>query len=837
MPRPSRACLTLRAAAITGLVAIWAVTPAAAQGRTSSPANDAKSIPGGQLQILGENPPAAGLCPLKGTDVTADIAGFLARVTVRQTFHNPADRKIEAVYVFPLPQDAAVDDMVMTVGDRRIVGQIKQREEARAIYEAAKAAGHVASLLDQERPNIFTQSVANIEPGAAVVIEIRYVETLRFDEGVFEWVFPMVVGPRYIPGGGSAPAPMTTGQDTPEVPDGSKITPPVTPKGTRAGHDIRLTVNLDAGMPIADLKSELHEIAVQRDGDARASVTLKNADEIPNRDFVLRYRLGAESIADAFLVHEDTRGKFFTLILQPPQRVAPAQLVARELIFVLDTSGSMGGLPIERAKEVMAKLIDTMQPADTFNLITFSGHTRILWPAPRPNTPQNRAELQQLLASQHGSGGTEMMKAINAALAPTASAAGAQRPSIRIVCFFTDGYVGNDMAIIDAVKKHAGTSRVFSFGVGNSVNRFLLDNMAHAGRGEVEYVSLESEADAAVNRFHVRVLAPVLTDVQIDWGTLPVADVYPAVIPDLFSAKPVLVHGRLTGTANGTIVLRGNTGAGPYEDTIAVNWPQSVPDHAALPSLWARAKVGELMMQDYAGLQNGTMKDELKRAITGLGLEFRLVTQFTSFVAVEQVTVTVGGEPTRVDVPVEIPSGVSYEGVFCDEFTAGVPIMRARLARASPGMAGGRGAPPAPCATPPPQTGVLTVTEGMGAERAAGKAFAFDQSAATQPTLTPEQAAEAKLAEPLRGLAAKVVKEGRAGDLTVGKLKVQKYRVDVIVMLRDASEQTLAALAQLGFERTGESKAVTLLIGTIDVRKLEELAKLKAVLRVRPVVE
>ncbi len=806
-------------------------------------AQSKEPLPGGELQIIDDKGTVVGACPLKHTDVSADIVGFVGRVTVKQTFHNPTDKKIEAVYIFPLPQDAAVDDMVMLVGDRRIVGQIKEREEAREIYEAAKAAGHIASLLDQERPNIFTQSVANIEPGVEVAIEISYVETLRYADGVYEWVFPMVVGPRYIPGGGSAPAPMTPGRDTPEVPDGSRITPPVTPKGTRAGHDISLTVTLDAGMPILDLKSELHEIdvaALERRADSPIRVTLKNQGEIPNKDFILHYRLATDEIGDALLVHEDQRGRFFTLILQPPRRVVPAQVVPRELIFVLDTSGSMHGFPIDKAKEVMGRLIDTMLPADTFNVITFSGDTRVLWEQPRPATKENVGLAQQFLAAHQGGGGTEMMKAIHAALVKTQSRQSA--PAIRIVCFMTDGYVGNDMAIIDAVKKNAGTTRVFSFGIGNSVNRFLLDGMAQAGRGEVEYVPLNGDAEAAMKRFHERVLAPVLTDVTIDWGNLPATEVYPALIPDLFSAKPIMIHGRLSAAATGTVTLRGNTGAGAYEDKIEVPWPAQPPNHPAVASLWARAKVADLMMRDYAALQGGQFPEPLKQQITALGLEYRLMTQFTSFVAVEELTVTVGGQPTKIAVPVEMPDGVSYEGVFGEQAGvqsqsmayAGVPAQARRAGGFNVTQgAGGQGG------------GMFG--QGMGGRghvapeaKLGERQVALDRARVVElpeaeSARSPEELARAKLADPLRDLAAKVAEEGQDGDLTVGKLKVTNYRVDVMILLRDTSEQTVAALKALGFDQTGESKAINLLIGTIDVRKLEALAKLDAVIRVKPV--
>ncbi len=813
-----RVVRTRRGIGILGLLVV--ITPALL---VSPFATAQQHISPGELQILGVDQGQVAACPLKHTAVESDIVGFVARTTVRQVFHNPLEKKIEAVYIFPLPPDAAVDDMVMLVGDRRIVGQIKERSEAREIYEAAKAAGHVASLLDQERPNIFTQSVANIEPGVQVEIEISYVETLKYEDGVFEWVFPMVVGPRYIPGGGTAPAPMTTGTPTPQVPDGDKITPPVTPEGTRAGHDISLTVLIDAGMELHDLESVLHEVDVVTDGPARAAVTLQDQATIPNRDFVLRYRLATDEIGDAYLAHHDARGDFFTLILQPPRRVVPEQLVNRELIFVLDVSGSMRGFPIDKAKEVMSKLIDTMHAGDTFNLITFAGRTSILWDAPRPNTPENRAAVQELLMSQRGGGGTEMMKAINAALVQTRDAGDGN--AIRIVCFMTDGYVGNDLAIIDAIKKNADTTRVFSFGIGNSVNRYLLGGMAHAGRGEVEYVTLESQAAGAVERFHERVLAPVLTDIEIDWGTLPVADVYPKLIPDLFSAKPIMVHGRLTGPAAGTITLRGNTGAGVYEETIEVSLPGEPPDHDALASLWARAKVKDLMNRDLAALQQGAFPEDLKSEITNLGIEFRLMTQFTSFVAVEEMTVTVGGEPTKINVPVEMPDGVSYEGVFGERvvYNLSWKVGRARgapMAGASIFGGSGRMAPPSPKSVRP---------------RAEAKGMTDSLIVGAEEVGDLKRMPGDKLGEPLRGLADKVEKEGEDGNLTVGELKIVEYKVDVMIFLSDVSDETLKALKELGFVQSGESKAIKLLIGTIDVRKLEDLAKLDAVIRVKPV--
>ena len=514
-------------------------------------------------------------------------------------------------------------------------------------------------------------------------------------------------------------------------------------------------------------------------------------------------------------------------MLQPPKRVVPDQLVSRELVFVLDTSGSMGGFPIEKAKEVMSGLIDTMRSGDTFNLITFAGSTRVLWKEPRANTSANREEAQDFLASRKGGGGTEMMKAINAALVQTRGDDTADETgAIRIVCFMTDGYVGNDMAIIDAVKKNVDTTRVFSFGVGNSVNRFLLDGMAHAGRGEVEYVTLAGQADAAVERFHERVLAPVLTDIEIDWGTLPVADVYPRGIPDLFSAKPIMVHGRLTGSAAGTITLRGNTGSGAYEERVEISLPGEPPDHDALASLWARAKVSDLMNRDLAAMQSGQFPTELKQQIIDLGLEFRLLTQFTSFVAVEEMTVTVGGEPTKVNVPVEMPDGVSYEGVFGSAVMGkklwAHTAVSARTRRAGGAAMDGRVGQPA----------AAPVMRGIAGRAAPAAEMALDEAGADR-----EIKPEAKLAELFHGLAEKVEQEGTDGNLTLGELKVIDYKVTVMIFLRDLSDETLEALKELGVVKSGESKAIRLLIGTIDVRKLDELAELEAVVLVKPIGE
>lgn len=717
-------------------------------------------------------------CPLKHTAVNAETSGMLARVNVVQEFQNPFSEKIEAVYVFPLPHDAAVDQMTMLVGGRVIHSEIKRREEARALYEAARDAGKVAGLLDQERPNIFTQSVANILPGDSIKITISYVQVLRYEEGSYEFAFPMVVGPRYIPS---------------NLPDAGRITPPVVPEGTRAGHDISVEVTLDAGLTIGDLDSKTHPIDVQRLTPSRAQVRLRDQDVIPNKDFILRYETAGQTIQDAVLAHRSQKGGFFTLILQPPERAGAADASPKELIFVLDTSGSMMGFPIEKAKEAMKLALDGLYSQDTFNLITFSGDTAVLFPEPVPATPANLAIAQLFLASRSGRGGTEMMKAIRAALEPVA-----QSGRVRVVCFMTDGYVGNDMEILAEVQRHP-EARVFAFGIGQSVNRFLLDGMAAYGRGEVEYVGLKDDGSAAARRFDQRVRDPLLTDITIDWGALPVADVYPKRIPDLFGAKPVIVTGRYAGPARGVARLRGNAGGRETIREIALDLPAVEAGHDVLASLWARNRIADLMSQDLAGAQRGAMREGLRQQITQLGLDYRLMTQFTSFVAVEEVTVTRGGRPQRVEVPLNMPEGVSYEGVFGPGSGGGTGSGSVRVGgRVVGGQAGGviggvfgsahKAVPPPP--PPPPQVAM---------------------SVAVADQLPP---AEGKLDPALAALL-------QAPDKTT--------KVEVQVLLRDTSAATLEQLKKLGFEVLRPAGRDLQVTGRIAIGQLEALARLEAV--------
>jgi Ca-activated chloride channel homolog len=600
-----------------------------------------------------------GACPLKHTSVKARISGPLARVTVTQEFENPFQQVIEADYTFPLPSDAAIDDMTMHVGGRTIRGVVKSRDDARRTFEQARNSGRTASLLDQERPNIFRQSVTNIPPGAKVSVEIAYVETVPFEEGQYSFAFPMVVAPRYMPG---APIGREGGgwaSDTTAVPDASRISPPVVYPGRRAGHDISLELSMDAGFALRALASPTHEISIERPAGSKAVVRLCDRDSIPNKDFILKYAVEGDAVADAVLTHRSRGDGYFTLLFAPPERPSASAIVPKEIVFLLDTSGSMSGFPIEKAKEAMRAALDGLNPDDTFNMIAFNNDTYTLFPSAVRATPGNLRTAHSFLNARAGSGGTEMMRAIHAALDP----AGAEG-RLRVLCFMTDGEVGNDYQVIAEVQKHPDT-RVFAFGIGSSVNRFLLDGVARYGRGEAQYVGLNDDGSAAARRFAERVRNPLLTDIRVEWGGLPVSDVFPIEIPDVFSARPIAISGRFGAPASGVIRIHGRMGGRSLSREIHVSLPASQPENEALATLWARRKVADLSSQDFQGLQRGNMRSDLAAQITRLGLDYRLMTPFTSFVAVEEKMVTEGGgPPRRIEVPVEMPEGMSYPGVF-----------------------------------------------------------------------------------------------------------------------------------------------------------------------------
>ena len=636
-------------------------------------AGEGSEVTEGVLRAVNEDGEEMGLFPLKHTNVEAEISGMVARVVVTQKFTNPYKERLEAVYVFPLPENAAVDDMLMTVGDRTIRGLVKKREEARKIYDDAKKAGHVAALLDQERPNIFTQSVANIVPGDDVTVKIRYVEVLKYDDGLYGFVFPMVVGPRYIPGApNGTPSSGGWAPNTGLVSDASRITPPVLKPEERCGHDISVSVKLDAGVPVSGITSPSHKIDVRRIDRSKANVKLQPGDTIPNKDFILRYGVAGERMESAVITHASDTGNYFLMMVQPKARYDPSEITPRELVFVMDCSGSMSGAPIEKAKEAVKRCLKELHPGDSFQVIRFSESASALSGKPLPNTPANVKKAVSYIEGLRGGGGTRMIEGIKAALDYPCDPG-----RMRIVLFMTDGYIGNEREILAAIRDKLGDSRLFSFGVGSSVNRYLLDRMAEVGRGTVQYVRPDEDTEDAVSRFCERIANPCLTDIAIDWKGLDVIDVFPARIPDLFKSQPLFIVGKFGKAGEATIEFSGKVRCEETVTRVRVNLPEREDANASLASLWARRKVRELESRQY-----GWEDRDIVREITEIGLEHRLMTRYTSFVAVEEsFKVDTDGTIRKVVVPVPMPEYVSYEGVFggdCDSFVpcAGVKARR-----------------------------------------------------------------------------------------------------------------------------------------------------------------
>lgn len=662
--------------ALLALLILWA------PGLASADAGE--SVSGIVLEAKDEAGDVIGQVPLSHTEVDAEISGHFVRVNVTQYYKNPYDQKIEAVYTFPLSHRGAVDRMTMTVGDRIVSGEVKERGKARRIYEAARAQGYVSALLEQERPNIFTQSLANIEPGADIKIEISYVEVLAMRDADYLFEFPTVVAPRYIPGrpaNGEGDAPTPVGRNLPppgspfasptdEVPDADRITPmPVRPDGD-VGHDIRFRVAIDSGGPaIRNLRSPSHAIAVSEDGEARKVVTLDEEAAIPNRDFRLSWSVRGDAIGEALFTHTgiyDTLGQgFFTLVLNPPREVEEADVRPRELIFVMDNSGSMSGRAgqtsaLAAAKQIVELAIDSMRPDDRFNVISFNNTLEVLWPKSQPNTELNRQQAQAYVDRRQGGGGTELRSAVLRALELEDDGEEDETDRLRIVLFLTDGLVGNDDAIIEAIRENADQTRMFPIGMSHSPNRHLLDEMARVGRGAADYVLPDDELEPIVERFTRRLATPVLTDITLEFSSgLDVVELLPAprFLPDLYDYTPLVLHGRYRGEGSGSVTIRGKTGGGDFERRVPLRLPASEPRHDTLATLWAREKVSDL-----------TRSGDYKRdEVIELGENFQIMTPYTSFVAVERRRVTLGGEPVEVRVPVAFPKGLSWEGIFGEE--------------------------------------------------------------------------------------------------------------------------------------------------------------------------
>ena len=584
-----------------------------------------------------EGDPSIDHMPLKDTNVEINVSGIIADVAIRQTYRNDGARPINARYVFPASTRAAVYAMRMKIGDQVIIAKTKEREKARQEFEKAKEGGKSASLLEQDRPNVFSMNIANIIAGEQVEIELRYTELLVPTDGVYEVVYPTVVGPRYA----SDPA-SKAGEDR-------WIKSPYMHEGTKPTSTLHVSARISAGVPIRDLSCASHSITPRWESPSVAHVVLEAADPFQgNRDFVLRYRLLGEQITSGLILYQGQDENFFLYMAQPPERIQTADMPGREYIFVIDVSGSMDGYPLDTAKSLVRDLIGQLRPVDSFNVVLFAGGSTVLSEQSMPANQQNIAQALRLVDEQRGGGGTELLAALQRAT--NLPRHGKRSRSIVLI---TDGYVSAEKEVFDHIRDHLDQSNVFAFGIGTSVNRYLIEGIAKAGMGEPFVVINQSEAPAVASQFREYIQAPLLTSIHVDASDFDVYDVEPAKLPDLFAKRPIVLYGKWRGPVRGAFEMTGLTGHGEYTNRLDIGGVQ--PDHAnrALRYFWARSRIAEL--SDYG---SSDVDEARIRSITNLGLKYNLLTEYTSFIAVrETVTNTQGAED--VDQPLPLPIGVS----------------------------------------------------------------------------------------------------------------------------------------------------------------------------------
>lgn len=586
--------------------------------------------------------------PLLKSDVTVRISGDLATVSLIQTFHNPNSGDLSARYLFPMPEDAAVYSMLYKVGELVVEGQIRERHTAQAEFDQAKAEGKQAALLTQHRPNVFTQDIANLPGGETVQVEIRYAQTVPMLDGAYTWHFPMVVGPRYMPGEVSAPPSAAPSLSQWTVAASSEVVLPETIDPER----VRVRVLLDGGAPVSDLHSPSHPVVITEDGAQHRTVNLASDRTLDNKDLVLSWRLGGDQLAAAVNTHGDDGEGVVSLLLSPPPSIPAERQIPRELVFVLDTSCSMGGQPMETSRLFMEEALKTLGPNDSFRLLNFSSDVGALDEAPLKATPENLKRAERHLQQLDTGGGTEMTRGIQAALG-----AEAEPGVMRIVVFLTDGYIGNEAEIISLVERLRGDARLFSFGVGSSVNRWLLEELARAGRGVARIVLDDAQAPDAARALAQRIGTPALTDLQIVWGDAPVEQVSPARLPDLFLGQPVRVLARYTRGGRYPVLIRGRQGDELVELRAELVLPERSDGGAALPTVWARSLIQDRMIDYLSPFISAERRVALEREITSLGLEHHLVTQWTSFVAVAHEAQVASNRAPTVNVYTPTPSG------------------------------------------------------------------------------------------------------------------------------------------------------------------------------------
>jgi Ca-activated chloride channel homolog len=639
------------AIALSAAVALAAVVLLLSGRAEASPAGEEKL---GSLALRTMDGKAAASAPLLSTDVSFRVSGMVARARVMQTFHNASTDWVEGVYVFPLPENAAVDRLQMRIGERLIESEIRERGAARQVYDRARASGQRTALMDQERPNIFTTRVANIGPQELIAVELEYQQSLRYDNGRYSLRFPMVVGPRYIPGNLRVSATEQHGwsHNTDQVPDAARITPPVPRPEAGPINPVSIRIELDAGVPIAQVSSPHHRVDIRTVSPSRREVELADGAVPASKDFELTWAPQGGSAPQLAWFTEHKEGRQYGLLMVLPPAAAPGARLAREVVFVLDTSGSMAGASIRQAKDALELALARLAPGDRFNVIEFNSTAQALFADAQPVNPRNVRRAADWVQSLQARGGTEMASALRLAL--NGSDGGAR---VRQVVFLTDGAVGNEEALFALIRQRLGDTRLFTIGIGSAPNSHFMSKAAQLGRGTFTYIGRIDEVRAKMGELFAKLESPVLKGLEVHWPQGVTAESWPARVPDLYAGEPVVIVAaldRLEGEAR----VSGMRDSRPWEARVplALNG-----GGAGMGSLWARGKVEALI----DSIREGAPEAEVRTQVIELATAHRLVTKFTSFVAVDKTPARPSDAQLKLAaLPTNLPEGWEYDKVF-----------------------------------------------------------------------------------------------------------------------------------------------------------------------------
>ena len=600
--------------------------------------------------VLSNNPEVDKL-PLKSTAADVKIVGTIADVKITQTYVNTGKNTLEAIYTFPMSTKAAVYGMTMTIGKRKITAQIEEKQKARQDYETAKAEGKRASLLEQNRPNVFTMNTANIIPGDTIVVELSYTEVLTPEKGDYSFVYPTVVGPRYC------------GKEVdPNNEDNQFIESPYTTEGTMPTYLFDFKLNLYSAIPIENIGCNSHRMDVTYKDLNHIELKLNKAETNGgNRDVIVNYSLKGKSIESGVMLYEGKDENFFLMMVQPPAQVLKEDIPPREYVFIVDVSGSMNGQPLDISKNLMRNLVLNLKPTDMFNVVLFSGASRLLNETSLPANEENIKNAVSFVDNTRGGGGTEVLGALKVANAIPRADDDVSRTFVII----TDGYVAVEQEAFQIIRENKHNTNFFAFGIGRSVNRYLIEGMAFAGNGEPLFITNFQDTEKEVERFRNYINTPVLTRIKLESKGIEIYDVEPAGIPDLMAERPITVFGKYKGKAKGTLTLSGKTGRKTYKQSFDIAATKPSANNLALRYLWARERIKYLdyMENPNRGRWNSTADSSISKEITRLGLKYGLMTKYTSFIAIDEVVVEKDGKPVTVKQPLPLPEGVSNDAV------------------------------------------------------------------------------------------------------------------------------------------------------------------------------